>query len=368
MKFHSEAWTLTDLEENFQKNNLNLAPPYQRNDIWSNPSKKRLIDSIKKEYPLPAFFFHDRGKGKYDVVDGQQRIRTIVGYMKNLFKDLDKKFYSEIDYSSFNNYKIFVTIIDQAASEPELSDFYFRVNKFGTKLNRPEIIKAQYLETGLQKLVSDIADSEEFQELLLFTPSNMNRMTDLDFIAELLGLLEYGILDKKKGADDLYESKFTTEKAEALFLSYSEVLEVIQEFNKIYPISKTRYKQRNDFYTLWGFIKDNIDFEKNTLIYFYKILVLIGNDITPSNEKSESMANYAFNCVSQSNSKKARLYRLQFLQELFLNTERSVNETQKDVLNFYDLLENDVKIIGRFLNLDGEKIQSQVGLPVLFGE
>lgn len=305
MKFHSEAWTITDLEEAYRKGNLNLNPPYQRNDIWSNPSKKRLIDSIKKEYPLPAFFLHDRGNGKYDVVDGQQRIRTIVGYMKLLFKDLDKKTYSEIDSSSFNNYKIFMTIIDQSANEAELSDFYYRVNKFGTKLNRPEIIKSQYLETNFQELVSNLADSEEFQSLLLFTPSNLNRMTDLDFVGELLGLLEYGILDKKKGADDLYESDITTEKAEALFSLYFEVLEVIQEFNAIYPISKTRYKQRNDFYTLWGFVKDNIEIDKSTLIYFYKILVLIGNDITPSNEKSQSMANYAFNCVTQSNSKKA---------------------------------------------------------------
>jgi hypothetical protein len=368
MKFHIESWTLLDLFESFQKGNLNLEPPYQRNDIWSNPAKKKLIDSIKKEYPLPVFFLHEQGNNKFDVVDGQQRIRAIVGYMKLLYKDLDKKSYSEIDISTFNNYKISLTIIDQSAKESELSDFYYRVNKFGTKLNRPEILKAQYKETNFQELVANLSDSDEFENLQLFTPSSLNRMSDLDFVGELLGLLEFGILEKKKGADELYEANISTEKAEALYTGFFEVLDVVKQFNEIYPISKTRYKQKNDFYTLWGFIKYNIEIENKTLSYFYKLLVLIGNDITPSNQVSVSMANYAFNCVTQSNSKKARLNRLQFFNELFLNTGAKVNETQLDVLNYYELNEADVIKTNGFLTLDGNKIQSKVGIPVLFGD
>ena len=65
--------------------------------------------------------------------------------------------------------------------------------------------------------------------------------------------------------------------------------------------------------------KENVELEKEILNYFYKILVLIGKDITPSNEESESMTTYAYYCVTQSNSKKARLNRLEFFNDLFLN-------------------------------------------------
>src|SRR5690606_30742209 len=97
MKYHTESWTLADLSNIYDRGDLNLNPPYQRNDIWSNPTKKKLIDSIKKEYPLPVFFLHLRENKKYDVVDGQQRIRAIMGFIKELYKDLDNKYYKEID-------------------------------------------------------------------------------------------------------------------------------------------------------------------------------------------------------------------------------------------------------------------------------
>lgn len=368
MKYHTESWTLADLSNIYDRGDLNLNPPYQRNDIWSNPTKKKLIDSIKKEYPLPVFFLHLRENKKYDVVDGQQRIRAIMGFIKELYKDLDNKYYKEIDVASFRNYKIAVTIIDSSVDEDTLSDFYYRVNKFGTKLNRPEILKAQYKNTNFQELVSNLADLDEFKSLELFKSSSLTRMTDLDFVGELVGLIEFGIQEKKKSPDELFREDVEKQKAEYLYSSFFEILDVIKEMNTIYPLCKTRYKQKNDFYTLWGFIKENIEVENNFLNYFYKILVLIGKDITPSNEISESMAMYAYHCVTQSNSKKARLGRLEFFNSLFLNTNSDPNETQIDILKFYKLQSNDVLKLGNFLTLDGEKIQKVVGLPKLFNK
>ena len=224
MKYHTESWTLADLANIYDQGNLNLNPPYQRNDIWSNPTKKRLIDSIKKEYPLPVFFLHLRENKKYDVVDGQQRIRAIMGYMKELFKDLDKQWYKEINNASFNNYKIAVTIIDSSVKEEILSDFYYRVNKFGTKLNRPEILKAQYKNTNFQDLVTNLADLDEFKNLELFTASNLTRMNDLDFVGELLGLIEFGIQEKKKSPDELFKSDVNKQKSEFLYSSFFEII------------------------------------------------------------------------------------------------------------------------------------------------
>lgn len=366
MRFKNEEWTITKLLVIYSDGKLNLNPPYQRNDIWSNPAKRRLIDSIKKGYPLPIFFLHEKSSNNYDMVDGQQRTRAIYGYKEGFYKDLDKISYNESNITDFLDYKIAVTIIFDVEDETLLSDFYYRVNKFGSKLNRPEILKAQFSETKFQDLVTNLADFEDFSSLNLFTPSTLDRMIDLDFVSELLGYIKFNITEKKQGADHLYESDIDKDTAEYLYSSFIEILKIFNNLNGIYPISETRYKQRNDFYTFWGFIWDNISIKMNVLEYFYKILVLIDKQIFPTNEKCLPFSTYAYHCVTQSNSKRARIYRINFFNELLMNTIDKANETQMDILKFYNLNQDDVIKIDKYTTLEGIKLQSKVGLPELF--
>jgi len=115
-----------------------------------------------------------------------------------------------------------------------------------------------------------------------------------------------------------------------------------------------------------GFLKENIGLSIESLKYFYKILVLIGEDIKPSNEKSEALADYAYHCVTQSNSRRAREMRLAFLNNLFLNKSKTPNGIQIDILNYFRLSESDVIKIENYLTIDGNKLQIKVGIPKLF--
>ncbi len=164
-------WPLSRLVELTTSEAINLRPTYQRNDIWTTPAKRRLIQTIHDGLPLPAFFLHETVPNqKYDMVDGQQRTRAIMGYLDRSFKDESGKFYDTRTDAEILNYEIPVIIIRNVPDDGGVSirDFYYRVNKFGTKLNRPEIQKAQYANTPLQTLVEEIADSEQWEELGLF--------------------------------------------------------------------------------------------------------------------------------------------------------------------------------------------------------
>jgi hypothetical protein len=366
MEYKIVTITIADLISLYNNGKLNLNPPYQRNDIWTNIAKKRLIESILLNYPLPLFFFHSRGNGKFDVVDGQQRIRAIILYTENEFKNLERKLFKESDQDLFLKYKLTITEIDENATETELSDFYYRVNKFGSRLNRPEIIKAQFQGTDIQNLVQNIADSEEFQALGLFKETQINRMINLDFIAEILGLTKFGINEKKNAADALYCERINETEFEKLFADFKEILEKFTSLNEIFSISETRYKQRNDFYSLWSFLHKNSDLSNEQIHYYYKILVLVGEDISPSNEKCEVFAEYALNCVTQSNSKKARIARLSFYEELFLNPESNPNKTQQDILSFYELENSSLINIENYFTLDGKMLQSILRIPEVF--
>ncbi|MBS1733621.1 MAG: DUF262 domain-containing protein [Bacteroidetes bacterium] len=366
MNFSFEEWTLKKLIEIYDSKKLNLNPPYQRGDIWTLPAKKKLIDSIKLDYPLPAFFLYLDGNN-YEMVDGQQRTRTILGYSKGLFPDLNKIKIDKTDQSFFfEKYKISICLIKEAKAQ-EIEDFYYRVNKFGTKLNRPEIIKSQYANTNLQNLVEKIADSSNFDSLNLFTDKNLDRLNDLDFVAELLTLTRFGITERKFTVDKFYEDKdFNVAEAEDLEKRFNKILSIIHLLNQLYPIKNTRYKQRADFYTLFSFLSCHPDLNQESIEHFYKILVLIGDDISPSQEKCFALQEYAINCVSLSHTEKARKMRLNFFEQLLLNQDPTPLISERnlilmDIMIFYHLLDSDLENHGLYKVIGISKLQNVTG-------
>ena len=73
------SWFLT-IHQNGQ---LDLEPPYQRRSAWTLKDRKYFLDTIFRNYPCPAIFLHkeickDTGKINYHVVDGKQRLETIL--------------------------------------------------------------------------------------------------------------------------------------------------------------------------------------------------------------------------------------------------------------------------------------------------
>src|SRR5947207_411872 len=68
----------------FKNGQFNLSPGFQRNSVWTSADRKRLIQSILAGYPLPSIFLYQRdhnGKLIYDVIDGKQRLETILMFM-----------------------------------------------------------------------------------------------------------------------------------------------------------------------------------------------------------------------------------------------------------------------------------------------
>lgn len=336
MKFEVTKWTIKELLEKYNADVLNLSPKYQRNFIWSIKDQQYLIDSIKKNNPIPNFFVLQKSNKDIEMVDGQQRSRTILGFINKQFKDFEGKYFDEKDFPLFLNYTFPVTIISDTQGE-SIENFYAVVNKTGIHLNKPEVRKADYYNTNLLKLINKITESKKIKNLKLFTDASLKRMNDTDFISELFILILKGHVDKKNHIDDYFKNDITEKKSEEIDLTFNAVLDKILVLNKIFEISKTRYKQRNDFYTLFDFILNNNDINTETLSYFYKILVIIASDIKPSQENCKPLMEYARNCVTQSNSKSARENRLNFYNDLFLNKSTTPNETQNDILNYYSI-------------------------------
>ena len=113
MKYEFKTWPISKLISLYNKEKLNLNPPYQRNDIWTIKQQKYLLNTISKGMPVPSFFIFKQGN-KYEMVDGQQRSRTIIGFFKGVIPNSENLIFSELqknEQKRFKAYQIVVAII-----------------------------------------------------------------------------------------------------------------------------------------------------------------------------------------------------------------------------------------------------------------
>lgn len=359
VKFATEQWTIGVLVKLFEHKQLNLSPRYQRNDIWSLTAQRRLIETVQRGYPMPNFFVRRRPRDRFEMVDGQQRARTLIGYWNGDFADkskltLTKEVKANPDFAvaikSFSSYMLAICILDSSLSDAEVENFYVIVNSTGMRLNKPELRKAEYYDTRFLRLSTDVANHPHFGDLDLFSTQSEERMNDIEFASELLTFLKCGFTDKKEQVEQLYESDIPEHECETLKERAIATLAKIVALNDEVPLRDTRFRQKADFYTLFAFVSRNRDIGVELLKYCYQILLRLAPHIRPSQEECEPLFTYAINCVSQSHLKKAREARNALFEALFLNRSDFPNATQRAIADYFEFgNEGFVKLSGSLL-------------------
>jgi hypothetical protein len=80
----------------YREGNILVNRRYQRKLVWTIPEKQRLISSILNGYPIPLILLAERpqihGSGKYEIIDGMQRLNAIFSFIENLFAFEEKYF------------------------------------------------------------------------------------------------------------------------------------------------------------------------------------------------------------------------------------------------------------------------------------
>ena len=85
-----ELLIIQDLLNFYRDKTFNINPWYQRRSVWSEPQKAYLINTIFEGMPVPSLYIRhqidvDAEKSIKEVVDGQQRIRSIISYRNDEF-------------------------------------------------------------------------------------------------------------------------------------------------------------------------------------------------------------------------------------------------------------------------------------------
>ena len=72
--------TFGEFANMYERDELVVAPDYQRLFRWSSTQKSRFIESILLGIPTPAIFVAETEKGIWELVDGLQRLSTVLEF------------------------------------------------------------------------------------------------------------------------------------------------------------------------------------------------------------------------------------------------------------------------------------------------
>ena len=125
-------------------NDINLQPDFQRGEVWSLNKKKKLIDSLLRNWDIPPIHVVDDGTGIDEVLDGQQRLVSIRDFCNNEYcvdgmikpadrhiEELDGLYYDDLPVEirrAFNKrYITVVRLTNYKAEEP--AELFYRLNQ-----------------------------------------------------------------------------------------------------------------------------------------------------------------------------------------------------------------------------------------------
>ena len=200
-----------------QKKRINLQPEYQRGEVWSETKKKKLIDTIIRDWKIPPIHLVvDEVTAKTEVLDGQQRLVAIRDFCANDFsidgyiepideniKILDGLYFDQLPgdvKERINSYDItFINLTDYSPEEP--AELFNRLNQPST-LTAAEKRNAYIGETRRQikTLVDDFEEMGASKELIGFSNS---RLAYDEVISKFAYMIETNTMKKKVTALDI---------------------------------------------------------------------------------------------------------------------------------------------------------------------
>lgn len=177
------------------KGRLTIQPEYQRNYIYADGKKDvAVIDSILKGYPIGLIYFNELEDGRYEVLDGQQRITSIGRFMTNKLdihdKDGNVQNISSLpvnDREKIENTELLVYVC--RGTESEIKEWFRTINIVGVPLNDQEMLNATYSGPFVTLAKTEFSNSSNplLQKWCTFVSGDVKRQqilqTALDWVS-----------------------------------------------------------------------------------------------------------------------------------------------------------------------------------------
>lgn len=258
----------------YKRGLVDLKPPYQRHSVWTLKERRYFLDTIFNGYPCPPLFLFktisDEGVSTYHVVDGKQRLETIINFADNKIslatemtdEGLAGKKWKSIDVDQrrkFWNYQLAVEMLD-SVDNAFVKEIFDRYNRTSKNLERQELRHAKY-DGWFATTAEEEAKKSEWKSLGIVTTATARRMKDVQFISELMLRLLKGEISgfDQDQLDEYYANYDAPNEVDPNFSEdeFSEKLELIKAWilslETHNQVVSTLGKTYTNFYSLWSF-------------------------------------------------------------------------------------------------------------------
>lgn len=205
--------TLGEIVRMAEANELIRAPEYQRKFRWSEEDESYLIESLFLGLPVPSIYVASNPDGTWEVVDGLQRLSTLIHFMsinqaalKQLGKDEPLRLAELRKLPSFNHYRysdlptpirlqfgkrsLRVTALSDK-SDPEIRfEVFERLNKGGVSLS-PQEVRACIYRGPFAELLRELGGQSSFKKLVKLQPVHQNDGTREELVLKFFVYLNW---------------------------------------------------------------------------------------------------------------------------------------------------------------------------------
>ena len=194
-----------------KRKELNLSPDFQRNEVWDEARKSRLIESLMLNIPLPIFYVSADENSIWRVVDGLQRLTAIKEFIIDksyklshleYWTQLDGKSIDEIpaiQYNQIMDSTFQFVIISPSTPKSVEQSIFRRVNTGGMPLSSQEIRHALYQGPGTEFL-KKLSENEFFKKATDYSVKDL-RMGAREIILRLFAFYLLGVENYPSNSD-----------------------------------------------------------------------------------------------------------------------------------------------------------------------
>lgn len=207
----------------YKDDELVINPDFQRLFRWESSQKSRLIESILLGIPLPPIFVFERDNAKWELVDGLQRVSTLLEFMGLLKKadgtllppsyleatkylpslrnmvweknpaiaDLAFEEQVELDKTaqlSVRRARLGVEILKRPSDNKTKFDLFQRLNSGGTPANPQEIRNCVIIMVNADyfKFLRKLADDPNFRNVIALTEDQEEKQKHLEYLCRFM--------------------------------------------------------------------------------------------------------------------------------------------------------------------------------------
>ena len=266
----TDQYPISDLLTWMNELTLVLNADFQRRSVWPSSAKVFLIDTILRDRPMPNIYMRTKTdlrtrRGYREVVDGQQRLRTIDDFandrlaLTGVANEFAGKTYSTLDDESKTTFLTYTIGVVQLynISDTDVLDIFHRINAYGFRLNSQEIRHGKYQGRFRNAVVQASQRHDILWKIYRVIGLRARvRMADDELMALMLGIILDGVIDGGQPATNRLYEQYDKHLADDAIVKLDRTIDFI--LRELTPILDTGLSRAPHFLMLFAAVAHSL--------------------------------------------------------------------------------------------------------------